>query len=100
MSEQTRKQAPMNPIASEGAPALLLRLSQQLMVLLLAVFGFLFSLMTSYTLDLPTAKLALTALVTAEENVMFEIAHVCIRLVVIGFDCYQHLRSPPIMTGA
>ncbi len=63
MSEQTRKQAPMKPIASEGAPALLLRLSQQLMVLLLAVFGFLFSLMTSYTLDLPTAKLALTALV-------------------------------------
>ena len=65
MSEQTRKHPPMKPIPSDGAPAPLLRLGQQLMVLLLAVFGFLFCLITSYTLDLPIAKLALTALVFA-----------------------------------
>ncbi len=40
--------------------------------------------------EVVAAGLALTALVTAEENVMFEIAHVCIHLVVIGFDCYQY----------
>ena len=63
MSEQERKQSSVLTLPSEGIPALLLRLCQQLMVLLLAVLGFLYCLLTSYTLDLPTAKLVLTALV-------------------------------------
>ena len=63
MSEQEHKQSSVLTLPSEGIPALLLRLCQQLMVLLLAVLGFLYCFLTSYTLDLPTAKLVLTALV-------------------------------------
>jgi len=49
--------------AREGAPALVLRLLQQLVVILLAVFGFLFCILSSYTLDLPSGTLVMTAIV-------------------------------------
>ncbi len=62
MSEKARKKPASslkNP-AQDGA-SLFLRLTQELAVLLLAVLGFLFCLLTSYTLDLPTTKLVWTA---------------------------------------
>jgi len=63
MSESNRKPRSANPVRlPEDAPLeLFLRLFQQLAVLLLAVLGFLFCLITSYQLDLPTATLVWTA---------------------------------------
>lgn len=60
MSEKARsaRRAP----AREGAPAIILRLMQQLVVVLLAVLGFLFCVLSSYTLDLPTGTLVMTAI--------------------------------------
>ena len=49
------------PPAERPVSAVLLRLLQQSIVLLLAVLGFLFSLLTSYQLDLPLSTLAWTA---------------------------------------
>lgn len=58
--------APLNTPASEGAAAQwLLRLLQQAIVLLLAVLGFLFCLLTSYQLDLPVVKLVWSAIAFA-----------------------------------
>lgn len=59
MSEKAKK--PARNSARETAPAILVRLMQQLVVVLLAVMGFLFCLLSSYTFDLPTAKLVWTA---------------------------------------
>ena len=61
MSEKQKKAASNRKTAQDGAPALFLKLLQQFVVLLLAVLGFLFCLLSSYTLDLPTAKLVWTA---------------------------------------
>ena len=61
MSQKQKKPAFNQKAAREGAPALFLKLLQQFIVLLLAVLGFLFCLISSYTLDLPTAKLVWTA---------------------------------------
>ena len=60
MSERAKK--PLRNPAREGMPTLLLRLLQQLIVVLLAVLGFLFCLLTSYQLDLSTATLVWTAI--------------------------------------
>lgn len=59
MSEKAKK--PARNSARETAPAILVRLMQQLVVVLLAVMGFLFCLLSSYTFDLPTTKLVWTA---------------------------------------
>ena len=64
MSAKKQKSRSARPIsAPENSVAQLsLRLLQQLAVLLLAVLGFLFCLITSYELDLPTATLVWTAI--------------------------------------
>ena len=62
MSEKRRKPpVKVTPPAQNGMSALLLQLMQQLVVLLLAVIGFLFCLISSYTLDLRIATLAWSA---------------------------------------
>jgi transglutaminase-like putative cysteine protease len=63
MSASKRTPCAAQPIPlPENTPArLLLRLFQRLAVLLLAVLGFLFCLLTSYQLDLPTETLVWTA---------------------------------------
>lgn len=59
MSEKKRSSAAAVRTAEGGA--VLLRLLQQLIVLLLAVLGFLFCLLSSYSFDLPRATLVWTA---------------------------------------
>ncbi|MEN6636067.1 MAG: transglutaminase-like domain-containing protein [Clostridiaceae bacterium] len=59
MSERAKK--PLRNPAREGVPVLMMRLMQQFIVVLLAVLGFLFCLLTSYQLDLSTATLVWTA---------------------------------------
>ncbi len=61
MSEKKRTPAGAIRPAQEGA-AVLMRLLQQLVVLLLAVLGFLFCLLSSYSFDLPRAALVWTAI--------------------------------------
>ncbi len=63
MSKKARPAAKSAQIsAQEGMLSLLMRLSQQLVVLLLAVVGFLLCLLSSYQLDLPTATLVWSAI--------------------------------------
>ena len=66
MSRQAKRpSAPAKPISlagENGAAQLALRFLQQAVVLLLAVLGFLFSLLSSYRLDLPVSNLVWTAI--------------------------------------
>ena len=66
MSKQTKRPSvPAKPISlagENGAAQLALRFLQQAVVLLLAVLGFLFSLLSSYRLDLPVSNLVWTAI--------------------------------------
>lgn len=61
MSKQARAARSAQSPAQDGLVSLLMRLGQQLVVQLLAVVGFLLCLISSYQLDLPTAKLVWTA---------------------------------------
>ncbi|MEA4915201.1 MAG: transglutaminase-like domain-containing protein [Christensenella sp.] len=60
--QQKSRSARAIPTPENSVAQLSLRLLQQLAVLLLAVLGFLFCLITSYELDLPTATLVWTAI--------------------------------------